>query len=441
MAEFDLTISPDTSGTLRESDLGHDSDRRELERLRHRESLYGLAAALVEATTPAEVVRVTVRQATAAFAAAGTVVARSTADSKHIELLDAEGMPPDVAAEWLRFPISAPVPLSYVARTGQSLFLESAQDWERHFPTVAGLAAEVGHVANAVVPLLADGKPVGALGIAFTQPRCFDGEDRALAETIARQCAVALERARLLESERAARAAAVAASERVTKFLATMSHELRTPLQGIYGYTALLEQELEGPLSANQRSTLGRIRRNLQHVLSLVGEVLTLMRAEWGQAEYVLEDVSLSEALSFVDDATGPQRYAKQLSAEYVGQRDMVVRADPGKLRQILLNLVSNAIKFTPDCGRITIAIGREGEHVRIEVRDTGPGIPAAQLERVFEPFVRVGQGQSALIEGSGLGLAISREFARGMGGDLRASSAPGDGSTFILLVPQAAAV
>lgn len=450
MAEFDLTPASEMAGRQDQGATGVAVEtatrvaprlqtsglEREEQRLRHREGLYSLTAALVEATTPAEVVRATVRRATEAFGAAGSVVARCTADGTYVEILDAEGMPPDVAAEWRRFPTNAPVPLAYVSRTGQSLFLESARDWEHHFPEMAALAGNVGHLANAIVPLLVERRAVGALGIAFSHPRCFDEEDRALAETMGKQCALALERARLLVSERAARAAAVKARERVTKFMATLSHELRTPLQGISGYTDLLELELQGPLTADQRETIARMQRNVQHVLHLVGGVLSLLRAESGQVAYALEDVPLDDVLGFVDDATGPQCAAKHLKSERLGRRGMVIRADPGKLRQILLNLVSNAIKFTPDGGTITTNCALDGPHVRIDIRDTGPGIPADQIERVFQPFVQVERGLTAPTEGIGLGLTISREYARGMGGDLRAASEFRSGSTFVLLLP-----
>jgi|GEM_PF-6120597 signal transduction histidine kinase len=423
---------------LREITSRTDALEREARRVPHREGLHGLTAALVEATTPAEVVRAAVRHATAAFAAAGTVVARCTADQAYVEILDAEGMPPDVAAEWRRFPTSAPVPLAYVTRTGQPLFLESAEDWEQHFPELAKLATDVGHTANAVVPLLVERRSVGAIGIAFTHPRRFDDDDRALAETMGRQCALALERARLLESERAARAAAVKASQQVTKFIATLSHELRSPLQGISSYTDLLELEVDGPLTAEQRRTLAHMQHALQHVLNLVGEVLSLLRAEAGHVEYALEDVPLDGMLRFVEDVTRPQCAAKHLTSEYQKPSGLVVHADPARLRQILLNLVSNAIKFTPDGGTITTRCALEGRQVRIEIRDTGPGISADQIERIFQPFIQAGHGPTSSAEGTGLGLTISREYARGMGGDLLAVSEPGVGSTFILLLPHA---
>ena len=404
---------------------------------RQRDSIYALASALVEAETSWEVVRSTIQHTTAAFGAAGAVVARRTADGHHIEVLDAEGMPPDVADEWRRFPLDAPVPLAFVARTGESLFLESAADWEAHFPELASLAAGVGHAANAVVPLAIERKPVGALGIAFRTSRQLDSEDRALAAILARQCALALERARLYEAERAARADADVANQMKTKFLATMSHEFRTPLNAIAGYSELLDLGIHGPLTPEQRTDLSRIQHNVRHLLGLVGDVLSLLKLESGRSDYRITDVGLEGVLEFLVEATAPQIAARKLRYEQHGGEALVVRADAEKLRQILLNLLSNAIKFTDDGGAVSVNCSATGDEVRVEVRDTGRGIPADQLERVFDPFVRVDQTLNRPTEGTGLGLAISRELARAMNGELSASSELGVGSTFTLVLPR----
>ena len=411
---------------------------RMVQSTRQRESIYALASALVEAETPQQVVRATIQQTTAAFGAAGAVVARRSTDGNHLEVLDAEGMPPDVADEWRRFPLNAPVPLAYVARTGESVFLESAADWEAHFPELAKLAAGVGHAANAVVPLVIERKPVGALGIAFRTARQLDAEDRALADILARQCALALERARLFEAERAARADADVANQMKTKFLATMSHEFRTPLNAIAGYAELLDLGIHGPLTPEQRTDLSRIQHNVRHLLGLVGNVLSLLKLESGSLDYRITDVGLEGVLEFLVEATAPQIAARKLRYEQHGGDGLVVRADAEKLRQILLNLLSNAIKFTDDGGTVTVSCSAIDDQVRIDVRDTGRGIPADQLERVFDPFVRVDQTLNRPTEGTGLGLAISRELARAMSGELSATSELGMGSTFTLVLPRA---
>ena len=412
------------------------ASERQAQNRRRRDALHALTASLLDATTSQEVVRATIDHVASVFDASGTVVAWCTPDRAYLELLDAEGMPAEVATEWRSFPVSAPVPLAYVARTGEPLFLESAQDWKVHFPELASLADGVGHFANAIVPLLNGSESVGALGIAFSRPRHFDDDDRALAKSIGHQCSVALERVRQLEEERTARAAAISASEFKTKFMATLSHELRTPLQAISGYSDLLLMEGQGPLTPGQRDLVVRVQHNLAHLLSIVGGVLSLLRAESGRIEYDITDVSVESVLGFVLEATAPQVAVKNLQLAFEGCRNQFVRADPNKLRQIVLNLFSNAIKFTPAGGSITTRCSNEGRRVRIEVRDTGPGIAADQHEQVFEPFVQLGRPLSSRSEGSGLGLAISREFARAMGGDVTVESEVGAGSSFFLVLP-----
>lgn len=422
---------------LRDITARHDAAMRERRRTHHQQSVHSLTAALAEAITAREVVSAVVAHAASAFDAVGSVIARRTPDGREVELLGADGMPSDVAGQWARFPISTPAPLAYVARTGEPLFLESDDDWERQFPELRALASGIGHHANAVVPLMVEAHPVGALGIAFAHARTFDEEERALAVNLGRQCALALERARLIESERAARAEADAANQVKTQFLATMSHELRTPLNAIGGYAELLEMEIHGPVTPAQREALVRIQRSQQHLLNLVNNVLHLVKLDMHHVHYHTADVAVEHVLQFVAETTSPQLQAKRLRYEQQPCAGVLVRADPEKLRQILINLVSNAIKFTDDGGMISVACVPEGQQVRFDVRDTGCGIPGDQLDKVFDPFVQVDRRLHRPTEGTGLGLAISRELAQGMNGQLTVQSAVGEGSTFTLRLPR----
>jgi signal transduction histidine kinase len=423
---------------LRDITARHEATSREQRRTRFQDSLHSLTAALAQVITPHEVVSTVVAHAVVAFGAAGSVIARRTPDGRHVEILGADGMPPDVGSEWARFPISTPAPLAYVARTGAPLFLESDTDWTLHFPELHALAAGVGHHANAIVPLMVEGHPVGALGIAFARARTFDEEERALAVNVAGQCALALERARLLEAERAARAEADAANQVKTQFLATMSHELRTPLNAIGGYAELLEMGIHGPVTPAQREALVRIQRSQQYLLNLVNNVLNLVKLDTHHAHYQVTDVPLDQVLQFVSEATGPQLQAKRLRYEQQPCAGIVARADAEKVRQILINLFSNAIKFTDGGGAVVVSCSTEGRQVRVDVCDTGCGIPVEQLDRIFDPFVQVDRRLNRPVEGTGLGLAISRELAEGMGGQLTVASVVGEGSIFTLRLPSA---
>ena len=411
---------------------------RERAQVKRRERSYALADALVAATSSRDVIAAVVEHGAAAMNAAGCVVALRSADGSFIELLGTDGMPPDVADEWKRYAITAPTPLSYVARSGTALFLESAEDWHHHFPELSRLADSVGHQANAVIPLVVASQSIGALGMAFEHAHHFSDDERAFAITLGRQCALALERARLLESERAARSEADAASQVKTQFLATMSHELRTPLNAIGGYAELLELGIHGPVTDAQRDVLNRIQRSQHHLLSLINNVLNLVKLETHHVRYDVATVSLGPVLDFVAEATGPQRRSKRLRYDTSGcARELAVRADEEKLRQILLNLLSNAVKFTDDGGAIAVECTTEHRTIRIHVKDTGIGIAADQQEKIFEPFVQVDRRLNRPMEGTGLGLAISRELAHGMDGELTVESRVGEGSTFTLALPR----
>ena len=236
----------------------------------------------------------------------------------------------------------------------------------------------------------------------------------------------------------AARDAAQGANRAKSEFLATMSHELRTPLNAISGHAELIAMGIYGTLTDAQREAIDRIKRSQRHLLGLINDVLNLARIEAGGLQYVLGDVSLAEVLEDLRPMIEPQLQRKELRYLVPAADDSTtVRADREKLQQVLLNLLSNAVKFTPAGGTVGVDWTGSGEDsIVVRVRDTGIGIPADKLEYIFEPFVQVDASHSRLGHGVGLGLAISRDLARGMGGDLRVTSAPGAGSMFELTLP-----
>jgi PAS domain S-box-containing protein len=243
-----------------------------------------------------------------------------------------------------------------------------------------------------------------------------------------------------VEAERRARAEAERANATKAEFLAAMSHELRTPLNAIGGYAELIELGIRGPVTPQQVEDLGRIRASQQHLLGLINSVLNHAKLEAGRVEYDLADVPLGQVVAAVEALVAPQVRARGLAYDFPAcDPALAARADPEKLRQIVLNLLSNAVKFTPAGGRITVTCEAAGaDAVAVRVADTGVGIAREQLGRVFDPFVQVGRRLASNADGVGLGLAISRDLARGMGGDLTAESTPGVGSTFTLALPAA---
>ena len=223
-------------------------------------------------------------------------------------------------------------------------------------------------------------------------------------------------------------------------FVTRMSHELRTPLNAIAGYTELLEMGIHGPVTSEQLEALQRIRRNQRALLALIDDVLNIARIEVGQVQYEILPVPLAEIVNEAEELVRPQLRARAHSLRIAPCPPTVLaRGDRDKIRQVVANLLTNAIKFTERNGTIDISCRPNGTRVAVEVRDNGIGIPQDRLDVIFEPFVQLRDGLTRTAEGMGLGLAISRELARGMGGDLTVRSTGAGGSIFTLTLPAAA--
>ena len=340
-------------------------------------------------------------------------------------------------------------------------------------PDALRVVRELGAGALLVVPIIAHDVLLGAITfVSDSDASAFSVEDVQLAEALASRCAQALEAARLhaaarlawaeadaalanaetaraeaeaarLEAEAAradadvARHEAELANETKTLFLRTMSHELRTPLNAIGGYAQILEMGIYGPVTPEQHVALASVRRSQAHLLDLINAVLHYAKLESGHVEYDLRDVRVSDALAWARSLVAPQarsRYVVLTSTHC--PPEYIVRADEQRLRQIFLNLLTNAVKFTPRDGMIEVSCTKEGGTVSVRVRDTGVGIPMEHLETIFAPFVQVHSELTRPEEGTGLGLAISRDMARAMGGDLTVESIVHKGSTFTLTLP-----
>jgi PAS domain S-box-containing protein len=242
------------------------------------------------------------------------------------------------------------------------------------------------------------------------------------------------------EVEDARRLADAEASSRAKSgFLAAMSHELRTPLNAISGYAQLMQEGIAGAVSEQQREYLSRIIVSQQHLLAIVNDLLNYSRIEAGEVSYERAPVVMREVLERVLAMVTPQAERKRLRLS-LGTCDaaVVALADQLKTEQIVLNLISNAVKFTPERGAVALSCGRQEGGATIEVRDTGPGIPLEMQQAIFEPFVQLGRTLTSTHEGAGLGLAICRDLARAMGGDVSVESTLGAGATFVLRLPAA---
>ncbi len=234
-----------------------------------------------------------------------------------------------------------------------------------------------------------------------------------------------------------ARDEAVEANRAKSEFLSSMSHELRTPLNAVLGFAQLLESDPVDPLSEDQLDSVKEINRAGRHLLELINEVLDLAKIESGKLEISIEDVNLAavvqECLSLITPVA--EKYAISIDLAQNCDTGIWVRADSTRLKQVLLNLMSNAIKYNREQGRVTIGpASLQDGRVCLPVRDTGFGLTSEQLQQVFQPFTRVGQ-EGGEIEGTGIGLTISRKLAERMGGQLLAESVPGQGSVFSIVL------
>jgi signal transduction histidine kinase len=310
-----------------------------------------------------------------------------------------------------------------------------------HGPENLRLLREIGFGSLLVVPLIVRASVRGAITFVSQQgDPPFTRDETALAVDVGARCALALDNARLYREADALRLAAELANKSKSEFLGAMSHELRTPLNAIGGFAELIDLGIQGPVTEKQRDSLARIRTNQAHLLGLITEILNFVRIESGRMEYRNVGISMTHALADVSAmlsaVIGEKGLVLQLSG---GEAIVMAWADPDRVRQILVNLLTNAVKYTPqNGGTITLSCEVAGDMVLAHVADTGPGIPPEKLGSIFEPFVQLTAGLADRRGGVGLGLAISRDLARAMDGDLIVESTVGVGSRFTLLLPLA---
>ncbi len=295
--------------------------------------------------------------------------------------------------------------------------------------------------AAIIVPLSVESKLIGILLLGEKlSGEIFDEQELEVLGLLANQAAISLENARLYAELETSNVRLREASRLKSQFLASMSHELRTPLNSIIGFSKVLLNRTAGELNERQEAYVRSVHTSSTHLLDLINDILDISRIEAGKVEMRLEEVDLRALVEECVASSLPLARGKVLQVETDIAPDLPrLQADPTKVRQVLLNMLSNAIKFTP-AGRVVLRVRVEEEAVHVSVADTGVGIPEADLPRLFKPFERVENPQTRAVGGTGLGLAISKKFVEMHGGSIWVESRERQGSTFHFTLPLAAA-
>jgi phosphoserine phosphatase RsbU/P len=292
------------------------------------------------------------------------------------------------------------------------------------------------------VPLVVQGQVTGLLAAVRPAGASHADDDEWLLSALADQAAVALENARLTEAVRVERDDRTRAEEAQGRTHAMLGHELRSPLSAVLAYASLLLDHEFGPLTDRQRESIARIQMSGRHLLATIENVLDVARINAGALEVASDDVCVDAVLAEAVQILQPRAVEKHQELHVGGATDLVVRADANRLRQALVNLIGNAIKYTDAGGTVRVEVSaadREGRPcAALGVADNGRGVPADVLADIFEPYHR---GVAADHEpGLGLGLYIARQLVRQMSGDIHVDSEPGVGSTFTAFIPLAVA-
>jgi signal transduction histidine kinase len=336
---------------------------------------------------------------------------------------------------------AAPIPkgegaIGRLAVTGEPVQIPDIIDESGYQSRVRDILIRIGSRSLLAVPLLRENRLLGGLVVNRDSAGEFTPEVIALLKTFATQSALAIQNARLFREVEQKSRELEAASRHKSEFLANMSHELRTPLNAIIGFSEVLYERMFGEINEKQAEYIADILESGRHLLSLINDVLDLSKIEAGRMELELNDFDLPDAientLTLVRERAMRRRIDLQVSIdEHLG----VVCADERKVKQVLLNLLSNALKFTPEGGRIQVQAAVSNGTAQISVTDTGVGIAAEDQTALFEEFRQVGTA-SKKVEGTGLGLAISRKFVELHGGRIWVESQAGTGSTFAFTLP-----
>jgi PAS domain S-box-containing protein len=406
----------------------------------HSRQLLTLTSALSNALALEDVVRVIGEYAVESLDAERGIVALLTDDRTAVDVVWFNYQAPadNLRQRYQRVPIEADVPLVEAARTGQPIWVESLAEYKTRYPKlVAETQAQVGTEALAALPFGTGSETVGAIVVSFQQAHIFPPADRLFMRSISEVCAQALKRARLYEAEQRARQEAEQANRLKTQFIGMISHELRTPLTSIKGFvTTLLETDVEFTRE-QERQFLGIMNQETDKLTELIEQLLNLVRLQAGTLpiEPTVNTMQTVLDLASVQLNTLAARHRLHI---HEMERIPAVMADKVRIAQVLVNLVGNAVKFSPAGSLISLDAHQEGEFVQIDVSDEGMGIPTEARTHVFEAFRQVQRQGETFSKGAGLGLAICKGLVEAHGGQIWIQDRPGSGTTMSFTLPVA---
>jgi hypothetical protein len=398
--------------------------------------LQSVSESLSQALTQQQVASAVVEQAINSIGAhAGTVVLLDKA-ANELEIVGTVNFPPEVVKKWERFSLNQQVPIADAIRSNSPVVVESFAEWSDYYPGLGPLASVTGSQALVAYPLIVKGHTIGAIGLSFPSRQNFSEDDRSFMMALSQQCAQALERARLYETEQKLRTQAEAANRMKDEFLATVSHELRTPLNAILGWSQMLKTGNLGEIA--KEKALTTIERNAKAQTQLIDDLLDVSRIITGKLRLDIRAVDLSSVIIASVDAVRPAAEAKEIRLQMLlDPQAGPISGDSDRLQQIVWNLLSNAVKFTPKGGRVQVRLERINSHVEIVVSDTGIGIDEEFLPHVFDRFRQLDGSITRRHGGLGLGLAIVRQLVELHGGTVLAeNNKEVQGSTFTVALP-----
>ncbi len=333
-------------------------------------------------------------------------------------------------------PLNAKSVVAKAARTREVVIVsdtETDPDYLPH-PNLPDARSEM------AVPMIVADQLIGVVDVEAIEPNRFSVEDQQTYITLASQTAVALRNAQLYAEQMATVARLQELDNMKSAFLANMSHELRTPLNSILGFTQVMLEGLDGPLTEYMEEDLGLIEKNGKHLLNLINDVLDMARIEAGRVSFYIESVNLPDLLDDVLKTNSPMAREKSLDLEMISTLadNQVIMADSVRLRQVLINVVGNSLKFTHEGGIKVYADYLDDDKIQVRIKDSGIGVPPDKLEAIFEAFSQVDTSTTRKVGGTGLGLPISRRLVEMHGGRMWAESSgiEGEGTTTFLELP-----